>query len=88
VSIFVLPPSFQVLESRLRRRSKDTGEAIARRLATARAEVRAVSDYDYVVINDDVERCVEELQAIVRAERARRARRAAVIGPIVKTFLS
>jgi guanylate kinase len=88
VSIFVLPPSFQVLESRLRRRSKDTGEAIARRLATARAEVRAVSDYDYVVINDDVERCVEELQAIVRAERARRARRAAAIDPIVKTFLS
>ena len=88
VSVFVLPPSFQVLESRLRRRSKDSEEAIARRLATARAEVGAVSDYDYVVINDDVERCVEELQAIVRAERARRTRRAAAIDPIVKTFLS
>jgi guanylate kinase len=87
VSIFVLPPSFQVLESRLRSRSKDSEAAMARRLATAREEVLAVDDYDYVVVNDDVERCVEELDAIVRAERARRTRRTRVIGTIVKSFL-
>lgn len=88
VSVFVLPPSLAVLESRLRRRSQDAEEAIRRRLDTARAEVLAVDDYDYVVVNDDFDRCVGELEAIVRAERARRIRRAPVIGPIVKTFLA
>ncbi len=88
VSIFVLPPSFEALETRLRSRSKDPEDAIRRRLETARTEVLAVDDYDYVVVNDDVDRCVGELEAIVQAERARRRRRAAVIGPIVKTFRS
>lgn len=88
VSVFVLPPSLAVLESRLRRRSQDAEEAIRHRLDTARAEVLAVDDYDYVVVNDDFDRCVGELVAIVRAERARRIRRAGVIGPIVKTFLA
>jgi len=88
VSMFVLPPSFAALEARLRSRSQDSDEAIQRRLETARSEIRAVDDYDYVVVNDDFERCVDELEAIVAAERARRVRRASVIGPIVKTFLA
>jgi guanylate kinase len=70
VGIFVLPPSFAVLEQRLRGRSKDSDSAIARRLEVARQEVGGVLDYDYVVINDDVDRAVERLEAIVRAERA------------------
>jgi guanylate kinase len=70
----------------LRGRSQDEESAIRRRLATARAEVSAVDEYDYVVINDELERCVGELCAIVTAERARRARRQAGIEPIVKTF--
>jgi len=86
VGVFMLPPSFQVLEHRLRSRSQDPETAIQRRLATARSEVSAVSEYDYVVINDELDRCVAELRGIVLAERARRDRRGGVIAPIVKTF--
>ena len=86
VSVFVLPPSFAELEQRLRERSQDPNEAIERRLAAARTEVSAVDEYDYVVINDDLERCVKELAAIVTAERARRARRRTAIEPILQTF--
>lgn len=69
--IFVLPPSFEVLEQRLRGRSKDQEEAMQRRLQTARNEVAAFAEYDYVVVNDELEACVERLRAIVLAERAR-----------------
>jgi len=87
VGIFVLPPSFEVLEHRLRGRSKDPEAAIARRLQTARDEVCAVTEYDFVVVNDELDRCVEEVAAIVTAERARLSRRQATIVPIVQTFL-
>ena len=86
VGIFVLPPSFADLERRLRGRSKDPDEAVARRLETARGEISAVIEYDYVVVNDVLDRCVAEVAAIVTAERARLARRLAAIAPIVKTF--
>lgn len=86
VAVFVLPPSFQLLEQRLRGRSQDSNGAIARRLETARQEIAAVREYDYVVVNDELDRCVSELQAIVTAERARLGRRMAAIAPIVRTF--
>ena len=86
IGIFLLPPSFGALESRLRGRCQDEEDAIRRRLTTARGEVAAVDEYDYVVINDELERCVSELCAIVTAERARRERRAKNIAPIVRTF--
>jgi guanylate kinase len=86
VGVFVLPPSYAVLAERLRGRNQDPPASIERRLATARAEVGAVDEYDYVVINDELERCVAEIAAIVTAERARRARKRAVIDQIVKTF--
>jgi len=86
VEIFVLPPSFAVLAARLRGRNKDAEDAIERRLATASREVSAVDEYDYVVVNDDLERCVAEIEAIVVAERARLAHRRDVIAPIVSTF--
>jgi len=86
VGIFVLPPSFESLEMRLRGRNKDPEDAIQRRLATARREVAAVTDYDYVVVNDELDRCVEEVDAIILAERARRRRRQATVAAIVETF--
>lgn len=86
VGVFVMPPSFEVLERRLRARSKDSDEAIAERLRTARDEVDAVDEYDYVVVNDDIDRCVSEIAAIVTAERARRPRRRPGLEPIVQTF--
>lgn len=69
--IFVLPPSFDVLEQRLRGRSKDPEAAMQRRLRTARNEVAAFAEYDYVIVNDELEACVARLAAIVLAERAR-----------------
>jgi guanylate kinase len=71
VGVFVLPPSFEVLEQRLRGRSRDPEEAMQRRLRTARNEVAAFAEYDYVIVNDELEACVERLRAIVLAERAR-----------------
>ena len=70
VGIFVLPPSFEVLEERLRRRSKDSETQIQQRLMVAQQEVAAVEEYDYVVINDEVDRAVGRLRAIVQAERS------------------
>ena len=86
VGIFLLPPSFEVLEARLRGRYSDAEPVIRRRLDAARGEVDAVREYDYVVVNDELERCVGELTAIVRAERARVARRPGLIDPITETF--
>jgi len=86
VGIFVLPPSFPVLEERLRGRSKDTEAQIQRRLAVARSEVSAVNDYDYAVVNDDVESAVGRLRAIVDAERARFRRMKPVAAGIIKSF--
>jgi len=74
VSIFILPPSIAELEARLRGRGQDSEEVIAGRMAKSRAEISHWAEYDYVLINDDLERCKDELIAIVRAERLRRAR--------------
>lgn len=86
IGVFVLPPSFDVLERRLRGRSKDSEEAIQRRLSTARAEVAAYVEYDYVVVNDELDACVDRLRAIVMAERARLRSARPFAEQIVKTF--
>lgn len=88
IGVFVLPPSFDVLERRLRGRSKDPEDAIRRRLATARDEISAVSEYDYVIVNDALEACVDRLRAIVLAERARPRNMAPVIEGIVGSFVN
>jgi guanylate kinase len=74
VSIFILPPSMVELKSRLKRRAEDTDEAISRRLENARHEIEHWRDYDYVVINSDLDRAFGEVRAIVAAERLRRDR--------------
>jgi len=86
VGVFVLPPSFPVLEQRLRGRSKDSEEAIERRLETARAEIAAFSEYDYLVVNDELGACVDRLKAIVLAERARLRSMRRLAEEIVQTF--
>src|SRR5215467_6999161 len=77
VSIFVLPPSRKELESRLRKRSQsehvDSEEIIRRRLATARIEIENYPNYDYILVNDRLEQSVDQLQAIVLAERIKRS---------------
>lgn len=85
-SIFVLPPSFPVLERRLRGRSKDTEEQMQRRLATARAEVPSYVEYDYVVVNDQLEPTVVRLQEIIAAERSRTHRMRVTAEEILASF--
>jgi guanylate kinase len=87
VGVFVMPPSFQILEKRLRGRSSDTEEAMQRRLQTARDEVAAFTEYDYVVVNDELEACVDRLRAIVLAERARLRSMREAAEEIVRTFI-
>jgi guanylate kinase len=86
VGIFVLPPSYGVLEKRLRGRSKDQDEAIQTRLQVARDEVSSFEEYDYIVVNDELEACVERLRAIVLAERAKLACMRATADKIIDTF--
>jgi len=86
IGVFVLPPSFAALEQRLRGRSNDPEEAIRRRLTTAREEIGAVGEYDYVVVNDALEACVDRLRAIVLAERARPRAMAGEVAQIVSSF--
>ena len=85
-TVFVMPPSFDVLEQRLRGRSKDTEAEIQRRLQVARDEVAAFTEYDYVVVNDELPAAVDRLRSIVIAERARLARMRPRAETIVRTF--
>jgi guanylate kinase len=74
VRVFILPPSMEELSRRLHARAQDAEEVIARRLDRARGEIARWRDYDYVLVNDDLERAYWELASIYRAERLRRAR--------------
>ncbi|MCC0014962.1 MAG: guanylate kinase [Rhodobiaceae bacterium] len=74
VSVFILPPSAQALRERLVRRAEDDGATISRRLVNARTEIAHWNEYDYVLVNHDVEDSVADVRAILRAERLRRAR--------------
>ena len=86
VTIFVLAPSRQTLEQRLRARSEDPDAVIKRRLEDAASEIRNYHRYDYVVVNDDLQHSAQTLAAIVIAERARRSRMEEQIQPILATF--
>jgi len=74
VSVFILPPSMAELKARLERRAEDPSEVIARRLTNARVEITRWKTYDYVLVNDDIERAYRDLEAILTAERVRRVR--------------
>ena len=71
VQIFILPPSIAELERRLRARAQDSEEIIARRMAQARDEISHWAEYDYVLINDDLDRCYSRIGTIIAAERLR-----------------
>jgi guanylate kinase len=86
ISIFVLPPSREVLEQRLRSRSQDSEEVIRRRLKGAAEEVRNYTQYDYVVINRELEESSARLATIVKAERLRKARMEEEVRPILDSF--
>ena len=75
VSLFLVPPSFEELSRRLHSRGTDSEEKIQQRLATARREAKEIVNYDYIVVNDTVDRAVEEILAILTAESCRKERR-------------
>jgi guanylate kinase len=86
VTIFVLAPSREILEQRLRARSQDSDETIRRRLTDAAREIRNYNLYDYVLVNNDLNLAAETLKSIVRAERVKRVRVEEKIRPILETF--
>ena len=87
IGIFFLPPSFEELTRRLTGRGTDSGDVIARRLAGAQAEMRHVSEFDYVIINDQLAQALDDLRAVVRASRlsfgAQRVRHAALFARMI-----
>lgn len=88
VTIFILPPSMKELRARLERRAEDAAATIEKRLENARNEIRRWSQYDYVLVNDDLQRTYEELIQILRAERLKRARRQPGVEAFVAKLLA
>ena len=86
ISIFILAPSREILERRLRARSEDAETVIQRRLREAADEIRSYTSYDYVLVNDDLERSVDTLAAIVKAERVRRRKVEDQVRSILASF--
>ena len=87
VTIFILPPSMKELRARLERRAEDKPEVIEKRLNEARNEILRWTDYDYVLINEDLQTTVADLRAILSAERRRTLRTREQIGEFVETLL-
>ena len=82
-SVFILPPSTRELERRLKSRAQDSDEVVARRMSKAADEISHWPEYDYVVVNNDVDAALEQVRAILTAERLKRARQAG-LGKVVK----
>ena len=87
VTIFILPPSMSELQARLERRAEDPPETIARRLANSRNEIRRWTQYDYVLVNDDIQVTFDDLLAILAAERSKASRSKETIGRFVDGLL-
>ncbi len=79
VTVFILPPSMEVLENRLRRRKTEDEETILKRLAKAKEELAFAAQYDYVVVNGELKTAVDDMKAILRAEHCRAARNEVMI---------
>jgi guanylate kinase len=87
VSVFILPPSFRELRARLERRAEDQPEVIAKRLDNARHELTRWPDYDYVVVNADIQAALASVRSILVAERLRRQRQRAGVESFVRALL-
>lgn len=87
VSIFILPPNMQSLWKRLKTRAQDSKDVIEHRMSTASDEISHWAEYDYVLINSNLDRCVQQIITIIEAERLRRGRQTD-LGPFVKGLLS
>ena len=88
VSVYILPPSLAELEKRLRARGTDSPEIIADRMSRAASEISHWGEYDYVLVNDDFDACLEQIRSILRAERTRRSRRKSYLSAFVRDMLA
>lgn len=88
VTIFILPPTMKELRARLERRAEDSAETIAKRITNARHEIQRWTDYDYVLVNDDLQRTYRQVLTILNAERLRRARAQGAITGFVDKLLA
>jgi guanylate kinase len=88
VTVFILPPSMKELRARLERRAEDSREVIEKRLANARKEIARWTQYDYILVNDDIQASFDDLLAILRAERLRRPRNTKAITEFVAQLLN
>lgn len=88
VRVFILPPSLAELERRLRSRGTDSEDVIVGRMSRAHSEIAHWDGYDYVLVNDDAERCFEKVRTILQAERLKRSRQTGLIGFIRKLTAS
>ena len=86
VSVFILPPSFDILRARLLARNSESPADLERRLRNSRSEVERYGEFDYIVLNDSVERAATQLASIVYAERARRQRQELLARRVLATF--
>jgi len=86
VFIFILPPLFPELRKRLEKRGQDSESVIQKRLEVARAEIQRYREFDYVVINDELTKAVEELKSVILSQRCRREIREKEIMPILRSF--
>lgn len=88
VSVYILPPSLTELEKRLRSRGTDSEAIIADRMSRAASEISHWGEYDYVLVNDDFDACLDEIRSILRAERLRRSRCKSYLSEFVRDMLA
>lgn len=84
ISIFLMPPSMHILESRLRGRGTDDEETINHRLFIACEEIKRSNEYDYIVVNDEIENAVDKIETIIAAEKMKTARNKNIISEVIK----
>ncbi|MAI28956.1 MAG: guanylate kinase [Rickettsiales bacterium] len=84
VSIFILPPSKSILKERLKKRNEDSSEIVNKRMSKAKSEISHWIEYDYVLINDDLTKCTDEIVTILKAERKKRDRQKFIFNFIEK----
>jgi guanylate kinase len=88
VSIFLLPPSMETLEQRLKTRAQDSDEVVAKRMAKAREEISHWDEYDYVIVNEDKDACFAKISKILEIERFRRKRREPELKALINDLLA
>ena len=84
VSVFILPPSNSILKERLKQRNEDSPETVKKRMSKAKSEISHWIEYDYVLINENLEKCTDEIVTILKAERKKRDRQKFIFGLIEK----